>query len=439
MRDWLIITIILGSLPFCFARPSIGIFMWYWVALMNPHRHAWGFAVNFPVAQCIGIATLAGMFLSYERKWFPKEREIFLLLFLWVLFTVNTTDALFPEGAWKAWSQVSKILLMTLVTLMVITDRTQLRYLLIIISLSIGVYAVKGVPWGIATGGEFMLRGPDRSFIASNNDIGIALNMIMPITFFLAKTETNKWVRRMFFIVFFSSIFGVFLTYSRGALLGLLTVLAMIFLKAKQKVVAFVVIGVTVSLAVILIPDKWMDRMDTIVNYEQDGSALSRIETWKWAWSLAVENPLTGGGFDAFRANPSDFDGHSVYFGLLAEQGFIAFGVFALLIISCYFSLWRIKRVYAGVEGMEWYADCSRMLQVSFLAYLVNGLTLNHQYFDLMYVLVAVTILVKALVKSEQISQPSPSVSFRKSYDKDGTKNKRITEGELKPIPTGVP
>lgn len=41
------------------------------------------------------------------------------------------------------------------------------------------------------------------------------------------------------------------------------------------------------------------------------------------------------------------------------------------------------------------------MLQISFIAYLVNGLTLNHQYFDLFYVLVSMVVILKCFVKKE--------------------------------------
>jgi putative inorganic carbon (HCO3(-)) transporter len=50
MRDAILFLMIMGALPFAFKRPVIGIFLWTWVSLMNPHRLTYGFAYSFPFA-----------------------------------------------------------------------------------------------------------------------------------------------------------------------------------------------------------------------------------------------------------------------------------------------------------------------------------------------------------------------------------------------------
>jgi len=368
---------------------------------MNPHRLTWGIAYSFPIALCVGVATLLGSVFVMGRNKLPKEREMLILFLLCMLFTLNNLFALFPLLAWKKWEQVIKIMLMTFLTAWLIDDKKKLRYLLFVITLSVGFFSIKAIPWAIATGGRYMLRGPDRSFLATNNSIGMALNMVMPLMLFLARNEANKKIRLFYYGMFCCSIVGVILTYSRGALVGLSAVTLMLFLRSKKKYLAPVGLVLAILFLTSYVPQKWFDRMETIPNYQQDGSAMSRLATWGFAWNLALEHPLTGGGFEAFRANPTDFDAHSIYFGMLAEQGFIAFGLFGALIISSYISLSAIKKKARRIESCRWYADCASMLQVSIVAYLVNGITLNHQYFDLFYVLIALVIILKALVKRE--------------------------------------
>ena len=60
MRDFLVVAIILGSAPFCFINPYIGVLMWYWVTYFNPHRFTWSYAYDFPVALVIAVPTLLG-------------------------------------------------------------------------------------------------------------------------------------------------------------------------------------------------------------------------------------------------------------------------------------------------------------------------------------------------------------------------------------------
>jgi len=70
-------------------------------------------------------------------------------------------------------------------------------------------------------------------------------------------------------------------------------------------------------------PDAWMQRMGTIKTYEQDGSAMGRINAWHFAFNLALDRPIVGGGFETFQPDlflkyapePENYhDSHSIYF-----------------------------------------------------------------------------------------------------------------------------
>ena len=68
MRDIALTLIFFSFLPFVFARPYIGIYIWTWLSLMNPHRLTYGFAFTFPFAQITAIVTLISMLASKEPK-----------------------------------------------------------------------------------------------------------------------------------------------------------------------------------------------------------------------------------------------------------------------------------------------------------------------------------------------------------------------------------
>jgi hypothetical protein len=82
MRDIALTTIIFGLLPFVLVRPSLGILLWTWIGLMNPHKLTFGFAYNFPFAEVIGIVTIISIVLSNERKSLPLRAPVVLLLAL---------------------------------------------------------------------------------------------------------------------------------------------------------------------------------------------------------------------------------------------------------------------------------------------------------------------------------------------------------------------
>jgi putative inorganic carbon (HCO3(-)) transporter len=416
MRDLILISIILGSIPVALVKPYVGIYLWYWIGFMNPHRFTWSFMYTFPVAMAVGAATIAGSLFVRRRAPLLRSPEIVLLLALTLLFTVNTVFALFPT-AWGEWERAMKVLVMTYFTVVLIEERSKLRTLLIVVVLSIGFVAAKGALFGVLTGAQYRLWGPPGSTLEDNNALGLALTMLVPMALFLARSEKRVWSRLIFFGIFLFSMFGVFLSYSRGALLGLAATLAMLLFRARKNfllVAAAIVVFVSI-LAVM--PSAWYDRMQTIRTYEDDQSAMSRIQTWGFAWELALRRPLTGGGFEGFRANPSNQNPHSIYFGMLGEQGFLAFGLFVALLATCYRSLGKLAKLAERHPELKWYADLAPMLRVSLVGYAVSGAFLNLQYFDLFYLIVALIAIMRHLVRvesaalavSEQAAMPAPA------------------------------
>ena len=132
MRDLVLTAFVAILLPFCLARPWIGILAWTWVGLMVPQMQTWGFARGVPFAMLIAGATLAGILFTKDRKPIPWTREAVLLALLWGMFLLSTIFAIMPERAWDQLMKVSKILLFVFLTLMFFQDRTRLRYLYLV-------------------------------------------------------------------------------------------------------------------------------------------------------------------------------------------------------------------------------------------------------------------------------------------------------------------
>ena len=195
MRDILVTLIVFGSLPVILVSPYVGILVWSWLGYMNPHRLGWGFAYDFPFALCVGVVTLAGVLFSREPKRIPATAltTVWFLFVGWMVFT--TLFALYPNEAWVQCAKVLKIQLMTIATIVVINSRERLRMLIWVIVASLGYYGVKGGVFTILTGGDHRVWGPPGTFVEGNNEIALALLMILPLMHYLRMTSVNRWVR----------------------------------------------------------------------------------------------------------------------------------------------------------------------------------------------------------------------------------------------------
>jgi probable O-glycosylation ligase (exosortase A-associated) len=419
MRDLVITVIVLGSLPLILKRPYIGVLVWSWIGYMNPHRLAYGFAYEFPFAKIIGLVTIAALIFSREEKSVPWTREIALLAIFNVWMTITTIFAMNPDEAWPQWEKVVKIQLMVFITLMLIRDRDKLESLLWVIVLSLGYYGVKGGLFSIVTGGQHLIWGPDGSFIQGNNEIGLALTMAVPLMRYLQLTTKNSHVSKGLVGAQVLMAVAIIATYSRGALLAVSAMLVFLWMKAKNKAALGLVVVLALPILFAFMPDKWFARMETIQTYEQDKSAQGRINAWTFAYNLASDHPLLGGGFEVFAReiflhtdyapDPTNFhDAHSIYFEVLGEQGYVGLILFLLIGLLTWNKANRIIRKVAHDPDWEWAKELANMLQVSLIGYAVGGAFLGLGYFDLYYHIVAMMVVLARLVDA-RVSEPQPT------------------------------
>ena len=428
MRDIIVLAIIFIAIPFCFIRPYFGLLMWTWVAYFNPHRLAWGIAYDFPVAMAIGIPTLAGLVFTRERNRNLFTRETGFIFALWAWFCVTTWYAtrqvIFSEhvaAGEEMLSRTSKILLMTIVTVILVTSQKKLKYLCYVTVLSIGFYAVKGAIFGIRTAAEQRVWGPPGSFIEDNNFLAVAINMTLPFLFFLARAETNKKLRMLFWFVFIASIGSVVLSYSRGGVLGLAIVLGILTLRSRHKLAGAMLVLVLASFVIVYAPPTWFSRMDQIAHGNLDLSAQERLDAWHFAVVLASHYPLTGGGFETFtpdlfeRFTPDrNFAGpHSIYFQMLGEQGYVGLLLFLSLLIGCHITCWKLRRQCRRLPQTVWIEPYTEMIQVSLIAYMVSGAFLAMAYFDYFWQIVAMTAILRILFRREVASAMTEALPAR--------------------------
>src|SRR5467141_266849 len=422
MRDLTLFIIIAISIPISFFRPYFGILIWTWITFFNPHRYTWGFMYNFPVAAVIAVPTLIGcLFTSNINKQFMK-RETFLLAVLWIWFCITFLYAmqvpLFQghiQDAKLEWVRVSKVLLITFTMILLVTSHQRLKSLVMVTALSFGVLAIKGAIFGFRTGGESRVWGPPDSFIADNNSFALAVNMSLPMLFFLARDEKRRTYRWLLHLAFACGVLSVVLTYSRGGLLGLAAVLLAITFKSRYKLVGVFLVALSFAAVITFAPPQWMNRMGGLVRGDVDMSGHQRLVSWGTSWNFAMDYPITGGSFNALpdveifqRYQNEPLPGgflssgpHSIYFQTLEEQGFVGLALYLILVASCWARLLSLRRRAGRSPSTQWVIPYTHMIEVSLFGFLVSGAFLGFANFDLFYQLVAMVIILNVIYEKE--------------------------------------
>jgi probable O-glycosylation ligase (exosortase A-associated) len=191
-------------------------------------------------------------------------------------------------------------------------------------------------------------------------------------------------------------------------------VLGVLMLRSvRYRFVYATVAGVALMAAIPFLPASYLERMNTITNYQSDQSASTRVMVWKWTLDYVKANPL-GGGFDAYLGNKFTYNTveksgdesnqsisyrevtdqarayHSAYFEILGEQGWPGLGLWLLL---QGLGLWQMERVRwqfarrkvdadSGPEDgrRSWQWGLATALQQAQIVYLVGALFVGIAY-----------------------------------------------------------
>jgi probable O-glycosylation ligase (exosortase A-associated) len=153
--------------------------------------------------------------------------------------------------------------------------------------------------------------------------------------------------------------------------------------------------------------------MRTITSDNPDASVQGRFNAWAMAWNLALDRPVTGGGFAIYEPDvfakyaPDPLDlhsAHSNYFQVLGEHGFVGLALFLLIALLMWLTATRVIRNSRHAE-IRWRADLARSLQVSMVGFLVGGLTVNIAYWDVYYFLAVLLVALEGLTRERSGEQ----------------------------------
>ena len=400
MRDILLGVLILCCVIRAVTHPWIGILGWTVLSIMNLHQYSWVLA-SMPVAAAVAIATMLGLLVSRDRPQLQMSGEVaaLLLFMLWVCITYAFSFS--PEASFEQLKKVMKIDLMILVALVVLHSRQHILGLAWALAGSIGFFGFKGGLFTILTGGAYRVWGPSTTYIEGNNELALALIVIIPVVRFLQLTLTNRWGKAGLTSVMVLSAVAAIGTHSRGALLAIAAMALVLWWRSERKALMGALLVSMAIAAVVLMPDFWLTRMETISDYKEDASAMGRINAWWMAWNVATSN-IFGGGFEIYNEAvfllyapvPGDVHAaHSIYFQILGEHGFVGLFLFVLIWGLVWRSAGRLRIQGQQQEETMWLSHLGAMCQVSLAGYAVGGAFLSLAYFDLPYNLLVLVVL----------------------------------------------
>lgn len=417
MRDLVLVVIIGWCFLHAFKRPWVGIMCWTWLSIMNPHQLSWNLR-DMPFAAAIGGATLIGIFMSKDRRDYSLNRENITLMIFMIWFCITLPFSMIWDESFGLYKRVMKIDFMVLVTLALLHSKRHLLIFVWVNVLSIAFYGVKGGIFTVLTGGSYKIWGPENTYIEGNNEVALAIVMVIPLMRFLQMQMQTKWAKTTMTFCMVMMAAASLGSHSRGALLAIAAMALVLWWRGKNKMVGAIGMVVVGAALLSLMPAEWWDRMNTIKTYQQDESAMGRINAWWLAFNVAKSNFFGGGFFiwsgtifAIYAPDPNDVHAaHSIYFMVLGEQGFVGLFIFLTLFGFAWGSANYLRVQGRRQPETQWLSDLGGMLQVGFVGYAVGGAFLSLSYWDLPYNMMVMAVVGRRwLARKEWLTEkPEP-------------------------------
>ncbi|XYJ10750.1 putative O-glycosylation ligase, exosortase A system-associated [Telluria sp. B2] len=423
MRDVFMLLVLVPMLYAMVQRPFIAVGMWLWTALFFPN--AWVYSIaKVPRYNLLFAAVAILGYLAWKEK--PKIKltrlgAAILLFFAWA--TISTTTSIGnPDWSWMIWQRFWKMIALFVIIVMVIKDKLHLDFVLWCVVFSVGFYADLEALKFLVSGGGHNIVGLPGHVLGDRNELSLAFVMTLPICYYLW-TEYGKQSRILSLGLLGTMamlVIGVIGTQSRGGFIALLVLGGYMYLKSDRKVLLTVLIILLAIGMSYMVSDNWTARMETIQSADEDNSFMTRVVAWKLSFIMAMQHPFFGGGFKSLEYFPvwsqlsKDFfsypwfytghalpngtvgrAAHSIYFQVLGDHGFGGLALYLSCLVGGFLKAGSVARRARKIGAPDWLPTAATMLQLSLFAFAVGGAALSLAYFDLLFALFGLIVVME--------------------------------------------
>jgi probable O-glycosylation ligase (exosortase A-associated) len=396
--------------------PLIGAITYVWLSTAHPQTGNTGFfAWQWPL---ITITVFFASYLVQRHKVFSLRSSVFSYIFLFYCWTTLTSFfALAPEVGWGLWWDFTRLIVTVLLIGGTISNRRDLN--LVVWAMLAGVASImaSGLIQVALSGGRSAVQGVQGSEFFGTNEVARLFGVAgLPYALFLSFHAQHPLLRKICRAIFVGCIIAIVGTFSRGAFIALAATFLFWALISRRRWMLVAQASALVVIVAVLFTDRaadaFLSRMQTIQDYQNDGSFQGRLFAWDFALRTVAQRPITGGGFGVFRLdeNPQNTSGegswrdaHSVYFETLGEHGYVGLALYLLVVIGAFLKASAIKRQCKGNPALYWERDLAIAVQLSLVFHLVGGLTISATYVQYTYFTLMIVAVLDKITRDARV------------------------------------
>ncbi len=429
----IIIFILIIACISIFLYPYIPVIIYYAFAILQP-QEVWFWAcadlrVSFVPAVASIIAFIIQLSKGIEFK-LIKHKELICMILLWLWMWLSTFWGAYPVRSYgmpttnAGWilEYSNKMFIMAIIATYLIRERIALKLLV----LSLILVTIYLIYWGnmqYITGAMYRcnilgrLNGPynpaqgGAGVYTESNCFATLYVCMLPFLYGFFQYFKKIYFKIGILLIIILGWHCVFLTGSRGGLVGLVVTLMVLILRSKKKLWGVLLLVVLYLFFLWQGGALMKKRAGTIENYKTDKSAEERIVSWGLALKMMHDHPFFGVGLGNFimaRAkygDPERLCTMSTPLQYGAECGIPAMLFFIGSIAFSILNLDKLRRFLLKRNMEE--KDVSDLLAIlnglesSLIGYTVCGIFLSLLVFEPYMMLIALICILKNIVREE--------------------------------------
>ncbi len=432
MRDWMFLAGIMVLFVLGTRSAFVAFLAWGWTASVAIDGYVYGFMQTARANMIFGLLTLTMVFLKRDRLrgTAMTESGTFILLVCFLVHATLCVMFAYPDNHHNLtlYDKLYKTMLFALIMPLVVVGRQRIHATVIMLCLSVSIHGViEGLKF-IASGGGHNVVGLPK--FGDNNHFALIIATSIPFLLYLARYSKSKLVRVGVMGAAVLTVGAVVGTNSRGGLLTLAVLALLAIVNSRQKMVGILIVLLAAGLVYELADTKWIERMDTIKEADQDDSFQQRLEAWQVSSAIALRNPVFGAGlhglqvqsvWDIFRGQtgilpfvtlsfqPSQTfrAAHSIYFEVMGDMGFVGFFLFMALLINCLLNGRRVRKLAerAKDQNLSWAVELNMAINNAMIAFMLGGASVSLAYTETLYFMI---MLSEVLRREVQMAVEAP-------------------------------
>lgn len=296
--------------------------------------------------QPMALLLAAGFWLLAPRKDFRAPQFLLLLGFFCVMMVSHVFQGWFG-GALEQLEKFAPVVLAFVVFTHALDSRERIRTAMAVLVLCAGVLVAHGIEQaqvGVGWTGVGLSQGTRIQYVGifnDPNDLGMLFVTCIPMAFWLGSRGGMMGLRRLcWWSLAAALLYGVYLTDSRGSLLGVLAILGVYVWQTRGVLIASV--GGAFAFAAMLALPSRLQELDA-----SEASAQGRIESWYEGLQMFRGDPLFGIGPDMY-SDLYRLTAHNSFVLVLAETGIVGFTLWLAFIGYAFRMMWVASRPDEG-------------------------------------------------------------------------------------------